>query len=122
MKEIAEMVVEMLPTPINNILDTKNIEERLGLIEMKMNESDVEFDYDTILSSVEDSALKISKEIKTIKIPKQDDTKVIKAIKSVESKIDKIDTQQVEIKEHTKKIKTKKERKIDDLVEAIEDM
>lgn len=115
MERIAEIVIEKLPKQDVVTFDTKNIEERLGLIEMKINESVVEFDYDTILSSVEDNALKISKAINSIKIPKIDNKPIIDAIKSIEKELP-------EIKEQTKKIKTKREELLDKLSDDIEEM
>lgn len=123
MERIADIVLEKLPKIEIPQFDTKNIEERLGLIEMKIDESVVEFDYDIILSSVENNALKITKEIKSIKIPKQDNKPIIDAILRVESKVDKVweevkwDIQTV--KERTSKIKTKHEKKIEELEEFL---
>lgn len=121
MEKIADIVLEKLPKIEIPKFDTKNIEERLGIIEMKINESVIDFDYDTIINSVEDSAIKISKEIKSIKIPKQDNKPIIEAIKKIESKIDKIEKEDIkEIKERTNKIKTNKERKIEKVDEILE--
>jgi len=39
----------MLPEQKEIVLDTSKIEEKLGSIETKIDEKDIEFDYDTIL-------------------------------------------------------------------------
>jgi len=45
MEQIANIVLEKLPKIEIPEFNTKNIEERLGLIEDKINESVVEIDY-----------------------------------------------------------------------------
>jgi len=63
MKEIAEMVVEMLPEQKEITLDTSKIEEKLVVIEDKINEKEIEIDYDIILSSQDKNTLKIIKKV-----------------------------------------------------------
>lgn len=127
MEQIANIVLEKLPKIEIPEFNTKNIEERLGLIEDKINESVIEIDYWTILRSNNENALKITnhitKEVKSIKIPKQDNKPIINAIKKVEFKIDKIEQEDIkEIKEQSKKIKTRKEVKHEKMVEDMDNM
>lgn len=122
MEQIAEIVVEKLPEQKEIVLDTSKIEEKLGTIEDKIELKDIEIDYDIILSSQDKNTQKIIKKIEWIKIPKQDDKKVLNAIewvKDIVVKIEKIDI--MEMKEHTKKIKTKKEEKQEEIQEIIEE-
>ena len=117
MSEIAKKVAENLPEQKEITLDTSKIEEKLGVIEDKIENNDIEFDYWTILSSNEKNKLEIIKKIEKIKIPKYDDKKVIEAINKIE--IDAKWLELEEIKKQTKKIKTKKEEKEEDLAEKL---
>ena len=120
MKEIAEMVVEMLPEQKEITLDTSKIEEKLVVIEDKINEKEIEIDYDIILSSQDKNTLKIIKKVEWIKIPKCNHKEVIDEVKKVWAKIDKIEMEDMqEVKEQTKKIKTKKEEKKEEEDEKI---
>lgn len=122
MKEIAEMVVEMLPEQKEIVLDTSKIEKKLVVIEDKIELKDIEIDYDIILDWQKENTQKIIKKVENIKFPKQDDKKVLNAIewvKSIVAKIEQIDI--MEMKEHTKKIKTKKEEKEEELNEIEEE-
>jgi len=87
--DIAKKVIEMLPKTKEIKLDTKKIEETLGTIVAKINESVPEFDYEPIISSQSENTQKIIKKIDTIKIPKFDDSKIVASIKKVwEKEID----------------------------------
>gem|GEM_PF-5192502 len=57
------MVVEMLPEQKEITLDTSKIEEKLVVIEDKINEKEIEIDYDIILSSQDKNTLKIIKKV-----------------------------------------------------------
>lgn len=128
MKEIAEMVVEMLPEQKEIVLDTSKIEEKLVVIEDKIDLRDIEIDYDIILSSQDKNTQKIIKKVEWIRIPKQKECnhkEVIDEVKKVGVKIDKIEMEDIkEMKEQTNKIKTKKEQmqeeNYDSIAEKIE--
>lgn len=115
---IANKVIELLP---ENKVDLSKIEETLGSIVTKINESDEEFDYDTILSSIDENTLKIINKVNWIKIPECKHTNIIKSIDRLWKKIDKIEKEDIsEIKQHTIKIKTKNEQKQEDIMEVNE--
>ena len=122
MKEIAKIVVEMLPEQKEIELDTSKIEEKLVVIEDKIDLSDTEFDYGKILSWQDKNTSKIIKKVESIKIPEQDNTKVLKAIDWVSGVVEKmIEKDIVDIKELNKNLpkeiikankKNKDERKL----------
>lgn len=83
MKEIAEMVVEMLPKQKEIVLDTSKIEEKLGTIDEKIENIDIEFDYWTILSWQQKNTQEIIKKIDKIKIPEYNDEKLVEEVKNI---------------------------------------
>jgi hypothetical protein len=76
------------------VLDMSKIEEKLGLIDKKIEKKDIEFDYWLILSNNEKNSEKILNKIDKIKIPQYNEQKVIDEIKNIE----KVDISKIEWK------------------------
>ena len=84
MSDIAEKVAKNMPEQKEIVLDTSKIEEKLGVIEDKIDMKEIDFDYWQILSWQEKNKLEIIKKIDWINIPVYDDQKVIEAINKIE--------------------------------------
>lgn len=84
-QEIADMVVKSIPKQKEITLDTSKIEETLGSIVTKIDEKETIFDYGRIISWQEINTQKIIKKVESIKIPKQDDTKIMEAIDAIKN-------------------------------------
>lgn len=94
MEKLVQMILESLPEDKEIVLDTSKIEEKLGLIDKKIQIKEVDFDYWLILSSNEKNSEKILNKIDKIKIPQYNEQKVIDEIKNIE----KVDISKMENK------------------------
>lgn len=106
MQEIADKVVKLLPEQKEIVLDTSKIEEKLGTIDEKIENIDIEFDYWTILSWQQKNTQEIIKKIDKIKIPEYNDEKLVEEVKNIipEIRAIKIPDNMMKLNEIEKKV------------------